>query len=100
MVRKKYAQAFKLDAVDLVLKQGYSRAEASKSLGINPNLMGRWVKEHQEKEGHAFRGNGKLSPEQKEIRQLRDENKRLKMEKEILKKATALLMSDSIHSLK
>ncbi|RUR14647.1 IS3 family transposase, partial [Legionella sp. km535] len=38
-------------------------------------------------DGQAFRGNGKLTAEQLEIRRLQEENKRLKMEKEILKKA-------------
>ena len=95
MPRKKYSQEFKLDAVDLVLNQGYSRAEASRSLDINSNLMGRWVKEYQQEDCHAFRGNGKLTPEQEEIRQLREENKRLKMEKEILKKATVFFAKET-----
>jgi len=69
--RKKYSQEFKLDAVSLVLEQGYSRAEASRNLEVNPNLLGRWVKEHQQDEGQAFRGNGKLTPEQEELRKLK-----------------------------
>ena len=43
--RKKYSKEFKLDAVSLVTEQGYTRSEASRSLGINPNMLGRWVKE-------------------------------------------------------
>ncbi|TXK95819.1 hypothetical protein BMR05_09335 [Methylococcaceae bacterium HT4] len=43
--RKKYSKEFKLDAVSLVIDQNYTRAEASKNLGINPNMLGRWVKE-------------------------------------------------------
>ena len=42
-----------------------------------------------EKSGDAFRGNGKLRPEQEEIRQLREENRRLKIEKDIFKKSAA-----------
>ena len=41
-----------------------------------------------------FRGNGKLSAEQLEIRQLKEENRRLKMEKEILKKASAFFAQE------
>ena len=41
-------------------------------------------------DGHAFRGNGKLTPEQEELRRLREENKRLKMERDILTKAAFL----------
>ena len=87
--RKKYPKEFKLDAVSLVLEQEYTKAEASRSLGINPNLIARWIQEHQADEsGQAFRGNGKLTPELEEIRALRAQVKRLQMEKDILKKAT------------
>ena len=44
-------------------------------------MLGRWLKEQESEGAHAFRGNGKLTPEQEEIRRLREENKRLKMEK-------------------
>jgi transposase InsO family protein len=58
--RKKYSKEFKLDAVSLVLEQGYSRIEAARSLGIGAPLIGRWVKEYQDDDdGQAFRGNGK-----------------------------------------
>jgi SOS-response transcriptional repressor LexA len=43
--RKKYSKEFKLDAVSLVIDQNYTRVEASKNLGINANMLGRWVKE-------------------------------------------------------
>ncbi|KTD11978.1 transposase IS911 [Legionella gratiana] len=84
-VRKKYSKEFKLDAVSLVLDQGYGCTEAAKSLGVHQAFLSRWIREHQEPDSEAFRGNGKLSAEQAEIRQLKEENKRLKMEKEILK---------------
>tara|TARA_B110000977_G_scaffold109525_1_gene142548 strand:- start:3411 stop:3656 length:246 start_codon:yes stop_codon:yes gene_type:complete len=78
--RKKYPKKFKLDAVSLLLDQGYTRIEAAKSLDINPSMLGRWIKEHQRsRDGQAFRENGKLTPDQAEISQLREENRRLKM---------------------
>ena len=43
--RKKYSKEYKLDAVSLVTDQGYSRAEAARSLGINSNMLCRWVQE-------------------------------------------------------
>ena len=55
-------------------------------------MLGRWVKEHQADDGQAFRGNGKLTPEQEEIRKLKDQVKRLEMEKDILKKATVCVL--------
>jgi transposase len=93
--RKKYSKEFKLDAISLVVDQGYSRTEAARSLGINYTMLGRWVKEQQLGDGKAFRGNGKLTPEQAEIRQLKEENRRLKMEKDILKKATVFFAKET-----
>jgi transposase len=49
-------------------------------------VLGRWIKEYHNEEGQAFRGNGKLTEEPLEIRRLREENRRLKMEKEVLNK--------------
>ena len=94
--RKKYPKEFKLDAISLVLEQEYTKAEASRSLEINPNLITRWIQEHQADDtGQAFRGNGKLTPEQAEIRHLKEENKRLKMEKEVLKKAPVFFAKET-----
>ena len=94
--RKKYSKEFKLDAVRLVLDQGYTRREAARSLDINEQMLGRWVKEHRESEdGQAFRGNGKLTPEQEEIKRLKAELKRLAMERDILKKATAFFAAET-----
>ena len=93
--RKQYTKAFKLDAVSLVLDQNYTRAEAARSLAINPNMLGRWIQEYESDEGQAFRGNGKLTAEQLELRHLRSENRRLKMEKDILKKATVFFAKET-----
>jgi len=93
--RKKYTREFKQDAVRLVIEQGYNQSEAARNLGIDRGMLGRWVKEAQEDESEAFRGNGKRIVEQEELRQLRDENRRLRMEREILKKATAFFAKES-----
>lgn len=93
--RKRYSKEFKLDAVSLVNDQDYTRAEAARSLGINANMLGRWVKEFNADDGQAFRGNGKLTAEQDEIRQLKARVKRLEMEKDILKKATVFFAKET-----
>ena len=93
--RKKYSKEFKLDAIALVLEQNYSQAEASRNLGVNPNMLGRWLKEAENDDGQAFRGNGKLTPEQEEIRNLKTQVKRLEMEREILKKATVFFAKET-----
>ena len=83
--RKKYSKEFKIDAVNLVKEQGYSCSEAAKSLGIAYDLLNRWIRESEKiDENQAFRGKGKLTVEQLKIRQLKEENRRLKMETEIL----------------
>jgi transposase len=93
--RKKYSKEFKIDAINLVKEQGYSCSEAAKSLGLAYDLLNRWIRESEKlDENQAFRGNGKLTAEQLEIRQLKEENRRLKMEKEILKKASAFFAQE------
>ena len=72
-MRREFSKEFKRDAISLVIEQGYSRVEAAMSLGIHSALLSRWVREYQTDEGDAFRGKGKLRPEQEEIRQLRSE---------------------------
>jgi transposase len=95
MTRKKYSTEFKLDAISLVQDQGYKIADAAKSLGISPQGLGRWIRESKDDDGQAFRGNGKLTPEQAEIRKLKERVKRLEMEKEILKKATVFFAKET-----
>ena len=92
--RRKHSKEFKQDAVRLVTEQGYAIAEAARNLGLNANMLARWKKEASEAED-AFRGNGKLTPEQLELRQLRSENRQLRLEREILKKATAFFVNES-----
>ncbi len=92
--RRKYPRGFKQDAVNLVTEQGYKIAEASRNLGIDHRMLGRWVKAFQADETEAFRGHGKRTAEQDELHRLRLENKRLKWERDILKKATAFFANE------
>ncbi len=89
--RKIYSKEFNLDAITLVVEQNYTQAEASRNLGVNPNMLGRWFKEA----GHAFRGDGKLIPEKEEISNLKAQVKSLEMEREILKKATVFFAKET-----
>ena len=93
--RKQYTREFKRDAVRLVTEQGYNQAEAARNLGIERRLLGRWIKEFRQDESEAFRGNGKLTSEQEQLRRLREENRRLKMERDILKKAATFFAKES-----
>jgi transposase len=94
--RKQYTKEFKLDAISLVLDQGFTIAEAARSLGIRANILGRWIRESQaDNNGQAFRGNGKLTPELEEIRRLKIENKQLKLERQILKEAAVFFAKET-----
>lgn len=93
--RKKYTKEFKLDAISLVKDQGYTQVEAARSLNINANMLGRWIRETKQDDGHAFRGNGKLTPEQQEIRKLKAQVKQLELEKKILKEATVFFARET-----
>ena len=94
-VRKKYSQEFKHDAVKLVTEQGYRVSEASRNLDVNTGVLRRWIKELEKDKAVAFPGNGRMTPEQEEIKRLREENRRLLMEREILKKAAAFFANES-----
>ncbi|SEJ37454.1 transposase, partial [Nitrosomonas eutropha] len=94
--RKQYTKEFKLDAISLVLDQDHTPSEVSRSLGINANMLRRWIREYQaDNTGQAFRGNGKLTPEQEEIRKLKIQIKRLEMEKRILKEAMVFFAKET-----
>lgn len=94
--RRSYSKEFKLDAIALVEEQGYSVAEAARSLDINDGVLRRWIKQHREEGQRSFPGKGSqnLSPEQQRIRELEEENRKLKMEKDILKKAAAFFAKE------
>ena len=54
--RKKYSKKFKLDAIALVIEKKYSGTEAARNLGLSPQILGRWLKEAEDDDSHAFRG--------------------------------------------
>lgn len=87
---KQYPKEFKEEAVALVLEQGYSVPEAAKSLGIATNMLYRW----KEKIEQQIEGKVLVEDERDELKRLRKENKELRMEKEILKKASAFFAKE------
>ena len=93
--RRQYTAEFKRDAVALVMEQGYALTVAAQNLGITPKLLSRWKGEQQQHRDAAFPGQGHQTPEHAELRQLREDNRRLRMERDILKKATAFFARHS-----
>ena len=94
--RKSYSRQFKMDAVKLVTEQGYRITEAARNLEMNPNLLGKWRTQFAGERDRAFPGKGRMTPENEELNRLRKENKRLRMEHEILKKAAAFFAKESM----
>ncbi len=94
--RRRFSREFKVEAVRLVLERGVSAAQAARDLGIHINVLRTWVREQRGDPTHAFPGNGQQKPEDAEITQLKREVARLKMERDILKKAAAYFAKESM----
>ena len=92
--RRYHSPEFKQEAVALVVEHGYSCAAAGRSLGVSGTLIGRWRDELEGLAAEAFPGKGKRPTEQQRIHELESENRRLRMEREILKKAAAFFAKE------
>jgi transposase len=94
--RRVFSREFKIEAVKLVTQQGYGVSQAAESLGISANSLRKWRKEFADHGQEAFPGKGKLTATEEEMRKLREECRRLRMERDILKKATAFFAKESV----
>ncbi len=83
--RRTFTEDFKRDAVALITEQGYKVSEASRSLDVGENQLRRWKRQFEEE----ATGGSLNEDEREELKRLRKENQLLRMEKEILKKASA-----------
>lgn len=95
--RRSFSPEFKQEAASLVLDQGYTVPQASVSLGVGETALRRWVSQLVEERDSVTPKGKALTPEQLRIQELEARCNRLEREKEILKKATALLMSDEMN---
>ena len=96
MGRRVFTVEFKHDAASLVVDQGYTAKEASAAVGVGLSTIERWISQlRRERKGTTPTKSKALTPEQRYIQELEGKIKRIEREKEILKKATALLMSDA-----
>jgi transposase len=94
--RRTYTREFKVEAVKLVTEQGYSVAEAARSLGVHTTLLRSWKQALQAQGDQAFPGQGHPPAVEEELRRLRAENKRLQAERDILKKAAAFFAKEAL----
>ena len=97
MNKPTFTTEFKVDSANLVINQGYSISEACQAVGVSESAMRRWVKQlKEEQRGVTPIGSKALTSDQRRIQELEAKIKRIEREKDILKKATALLMSDTM----
>jgi transposase len=92
--RRRFTREFKIETVKLVTDSDNSVNQIATDMGIHPNTLYRWVQQYSEKPQEAFPGTGHMTSEAEMIRQLKRENERLKMERDILKKAMAIFSKD------
>jgi len=99
--RPTYTVEFKLEAAQLVVDQNYSTIEAAKSMGVSKSAMDKWARQLKQQEHLGEPNNGSpLTPDKIKIKEFEKKIKRIEMENGIIKKATALLTSDSLNSFK
>jgi transposase len=92
--RKHYSKQFKIDAVKLVTEQGYKVSEAARNLGIHHSSLRNWKKQLKTDGNQSFPGKGHMTSDKEELYRLRKEVKKLRMEREILKKAAAFFANE------
>ena len=98
--RPTFTPEFRLEAAQLVVDQGYTIGEAATAMGVGHSTMDKWSRQlREERNGGPATGTA-ISDEQRKIRALEKRVKQLELEKDILKKASALLMSDSMNGLR
>lgn len=95
MAKRTFTREFKLEAVKLVKERGVSVSQASRDLDIHINVLRKWIRSFEEDPVQAFPGQGQMKADQAEIAKLKKEVAKLKMERDILKKAAAYFAKES-----
>jgi transposase len=98
--RKTFTSEFKLEAAQLVVEHGYSTGEAALAMNVGKSTMSRWVRQLKSELNGTATHPTALTPDQRKIKELEKRIRQIEMEKDILKKATALLMSDSLNNIR
>ncbi len=94
--RRRFSREFKQEAVRLVRERKVAMAQVARDLDVHVNLLRGWVRAQLADPVHAFPGEGQQTSEAAELTRLRRENARLRMERDILKKAAAYFAKESM----
>jgi transposase len=89
--RKSYTKEFKLEAIQLADTSGKSISQVERELGLPKGSIFRWKQALARQGEEAFPGKGHLPATEEQVRQLERENLILRQERDILKKAIAVL---------
>jgi transposase len=95
MTRRKFSREFKLEAVKLVAERGVTVAQACRDLDLAESVLRRWIREFEAQPTAAFPGNGQQRAELAEIAALKKEVAKLRVERDILKKAAAFFAREA-----
>ena len=96
--RNQYTREFKLEAISLVTDHNRTIPDVADSLGVGKPTLQKWLSQYrQEVSGQAPKVGNALTDEQRELQELRNQVERLTMERDILKKVSALLALDSLN---
>ena len=96
MTRRKFSREFKIEAVRLVTDRGVAVAQAARDLDVAESVLRRWMRELTATPVAAFPGNGQMRADLVEIAALKKEVARLRVERDILKKAAAFFAREAI----
>jgi len=96
--RPNFSAEFRLETAQLVVDNSYTHEDAAKAMGVGYSTISKWVKQLREERKGLKPKASPMTAEQIEIRALKKRIEQIEFEKDILKKATALLMSDSLNS--
>jgi transposase len=90
--RRSFTDEFKRDAVALVIDEGRTVVDVARNLGVGDGTLGNWVRQARVDRGERA---GFTTSERTELAELRTENARLRMERDLLKRATAFWVKES-----
>jgi transposase len=96
--RRTFSPEFRRESAQLVVDQNYGIREAAQAVGVGYSTLDKWVRQlHKERDGITPTTYA-MTPEHRRIKELEKNLRRVAEHNEILKKATALLMSDSLNN--
>lgn len=93
-MRRSYTREFKLETVEALTNTDVTVNQMAEDLGIHPNTLYKWVRQYGERPDEAFPGKGRQTSEAEQLKQLQRENQRLRMERDILKKAMVIFSKE------